>query len=98
MAAIEAKGHKPGKAATCTEPQICEDCGTVLELPKGHSYNAKVYPPSCSAMGYTEYVCKDCGDTYTGDYVDRIAHKYHKDVTIDNSDCKYFLLMLLFII
>lgn len=77
---IEAKGHKPGKAATCTEPQICEDCGTVLELPKGHSYNAKVYPPSCSAMGYTEYVCKDCGDTYTGDYVDRIAHKYHKDV------------------
>ena len=32
----EAEGHKPGPAATCTEPQVCTVCGVVLELPTGH--------------------------------------------------------------
>ena len=36
--ASDATGHTPGAEATCTEPQICEVCETVLELPKGHSY------------------------------------------------------------
>ena len=37
--AESATGHTPGKEATCTEPQTCEKCSTVLELPKGHSYS-----------------------------------------------------------
>ena len=40
--AESATGHTPGKAATCTEPQTCEKCGTVLELPKGHSYSENI--------------------------------------------------------
>jgi len=76
-----ANGHRPGAAATCTEPQVCEDCGTILQLPKGHTYEARVIAPTCTEMGYTIYRCKDCGDTYTGDYTDKVPHHYHTTVT-----------------
>lgn len=79
--AISATGHKPGAAATCTEPQICENCGAVLELPKGHHYTEVVTPPSCTAMGYTTYTCDDCGTSYTGDYTDKTEHHYHSVIT-----------------
>ena len=79
--AESAKGHTPGKAATCTEPQTCEKCGTVLALPKGHSYSEKIVAPTCTAMGYTEYKCDNCDDRYIGDYTDKIAHDYKKTVT-----------------
>ena len=79
--ATNAKGHTPGKAATCTEPQVCEDCGTVLEFPKGHTYESKVIPATCKAMGYTVNKCKDCGDEYISDYTDKKQHHCHKDVT-----------------
>ncbi|MBO4898629.1 MAG: S-layer homology domain-containing protein [Clostridia bacterium] len=76
-----ANGHKPGAPANCTEPQICEDCGTILQLPKGHTYESRVIAPTCTEMGYTVYKCKDCGDEYTGDYTDKAEHKYTKTVT-----------------
>ena len=79
--ADSAKGHTPGKAATCTEPQICEVCETVLELPKGHHYSENVVAPTCTAMGYTEYKCDNCDDSYVGDYTDKIAHDYTQTVT-----------------
>ena len=79
--AESATGHTPGEAATCTEPQTCEKCGTVLELPKGHSYSEKVVAPTCTEMGYTIFECKDCKDTYNGDYTDKIAHDYKKTVS-----------------
>ena len=79
--ADSAKGHTPGKAATCTEPQTCEKCGTVLELPKGHSYSENVVAPTCTAMGYTEYKCDNCGDSYVGNYTDKAEHDYKQTVT-----------------
>ena len=79
--ADSAKGHTPGKAATCTEPQICTVCETVLELPKGHHYSENVVAPTCTAMGYTEYKCDNCDDSYVGDYTDKIAHDYTQTVT-----------------
>ena len=79
--AESATGHTPGKEATCTEPQTCEKCGTVLELPKGHSYSEKVVKPTCTAMGYTVFECEDCKDTYTGNYTDKIDHDYKQTVT-----------------
>ena len=79
--AESATGHTPGKAATCTEPQTCEKCGTVLELPKGHSYSENVVAPTCTAMGYTEYKCDNCDDSYIGDYTDKAEHDYKKTVT-----------------
>ena len=79
--AESAMGHTPGKAATCTEPQTCEKCGTVLELPKGHSYSENVVAPTCTAMGYTEYKCDNCGDSYVGNYTDKAEHDYKQTVT-----------------
>jgi len=79
--AESATGHTPGKAATCTEPQTCEKCGTVLELPKGHSYSENVVAPTCTAMGYTEYKCDNCGDSYVGNYTDKAEHDYKETVT-----------------
>ncbi len=79
--AESATGHTPGKAATCIEPQTCEKCGTVLALPKGHNYSEKIVAPTCTEMGYTIFECKDCEDTYNGDYTDKIAHDYKKAVT-----------------
>ncbi len=79
--AESAKGHTPGKAATCTEPQICTVCETVLELPKGHHYSENEISPTCTAMGYTEYKCDNCDDSYVGDYTDKIAHDYKQTVT-----------------
>ena len=79
--AESATGHTPGKAATCTEPQTCEKCGTVLALPKGHSYSKNVVMPTCTAMGYTEYKCDNCDDSYIGDYTDKAEHDYNKTVT-----------------
>ncbi len=79
--AKSATGHTPGEAATCTEPQTCEKCGTVLALPKGHSYSEKIVAPTCTAMGYTEYKCDNCDDSYVGDYTDKAEHDYKKTVT-----------------
>lgn len=79
--ADSAKGHTPGKAATCTEPQICEVCDTVLELPTGHHYSENVIEPTCTAMGYTEYKCDNCDDSYVGDYTDKLPHNYNANVT-----------------
>lgn len=75
-----ATGHTPGKAATCTEPQTCTVCGTVLELPKGHSYSEEVISPTCTAMGYSIFTC-DCGESYVGNYTDMAEHDYVETVT-----------------
>ncbi len=82
--ATDATGHTPGKEATCTEPQRCEVCQTVLELPLGHDYTANIIQPTCTAMGYTVYTCH-CGDTYTGNYTDMAAHDY--DIVVTNPTC-----------
>ncbi len=79
--AESATGHTPGRAATCTEPQTCEACGVILNLPKGHSYSEKVVAPTCTELGYTIYTCESCGDSYKADYVDKAAHDYTKTVT-----------------
>ena len=60
----EAIGHTPGKEATCTEAQICTDCGAVLKQATGHNMQAKVTPATCLEMGYTEYVCANCDVSY----------------------------------
>lgn len=79
--ATDATGHTTGKAATCTEPQVCEKCGTVLELPKGHTYSETVIAPTCTAMGYSVFECSECGDSYTGNFTDKAEHDYNTVVT-----------------
>ena len=57
--ASDATGHTPGAEANCTEPQICEVCETVLELPKGHTYTDTVVDATCTESGYTKHECDD---------------------------------------
>ncbi|MBQ9706432.1 MAG: hypothetical protein IJV78_00890 [Clostridia bacterium] len=93
---ISATGHVYGEwqyktAPTCTqqgeEVRSCS-CGFqqsryVLEL--GHDYQATVVPPTCTAEGYTEYVCVNCGDDYIDSIVDPLGHDYSAlDVPCNN--------------
>ena len=77
--ADSATGHTPGDEATCTEPQICIVCDTILELPKGHNHEAEITEPTCTAMGFSTYTC-ECGDTYTTDFVDKTSHNYAEEI------------------
>lgn len=70
-----AAGHAPGAPATCTEPQLCEKCGAVIENALGHDYQKEVTAPTCTEMGRTTYTCSRCGDTYDGDYTEAAGHK-----------------------
>lgn len=79
--AVSANGHTPGAAATCTQPQICENCNAILELPKGHSYSETVTNPTCTTMGYTTYSCENCDNSYISNYIDKTAHNYNLTVT-----------------
>lgn len=69
-----AAGHVPDEAATCTEPQLCLNCGAVIENALGHDYQAEVTAPTCTEMGFTTFTCSRCGDTYKGDYTDAVGH------------------------
>ncbi len=76
--------YTAGVDATCTTAGVkpgtyCEDCMVIITLPepiavKGHSYNAEVTDPTCTAKGYTTHTCTVCGDTYVDSYVDMVAH------------------------
>ena len=70
-----AAGHAPGAPATCTERQLCEKCGAVIENALGHDDQKEVTAPTCTEMGRTTYTCSRCGDTYDGDYTDPAGHK-----------------------
>ena len=39
-----------------------------------HDYEAVVSAPTCTALGYTTYICKVCGHSYVTDYVNVTAH------------------------
>ena len=69
-----AAGHVPGAPATCTEPQLCEKCGAVIENALGHDYQKEVTAPTCTEMGHTTCTCSRCGDTYDRDYTDPTGH------------------------
>jgi len=70
----DAKGHTEGPAPTCTEDQLCSDCGALLAEKTGHSYTEEVVEPTCTAQGYTLHRCEVCGDTYRDSFTDAKGH------------------------
>ena len=76
----EAVGHTPGKEATCTEAQICTDCGAVIQQPTGHNMQAEVTPSTCLEMGYMEYSCANCNVSYKTEYTKPLGHNYKAEV------------------
>jgi len=51
-----------------------------------HTYISKPMPPTCTARGYTEYVCNKCGNSYTSDYVEATGHAWNVTST-KNATC-----------
>ncbi|MBE6928018.1 MAG: hypothetical protein E7467_05970 [Ruminococcaceae bacterium] len=43
--------------------------------PVEHEYVKTIIAPTCTADGYTKYVCSICGNTVLDDYVDMLGHK-----------------------
>ena len=79
--------YKLVKQSTCKEEGLgkytCTVCGDnyTETLPKiGHDYEQKVVKPTCTEQGYTLNVCKNCGDTYKNNFVDKIDHNYKYEV------------------
>ena len=64
--------------ATCTSPKTCSRCQATEGAALKHAYTATKIPATCTAPGYTTYVCQ-CGDSYVADYVNG-AHNYQKYV------------------
>lgn len=79
--ATDAAGHTPGADATCTEPQLCTACGTVLAVPKDHTYLSEITAPTCTTSGFTTYRCEICSDEYVADYIEPVPHDYAETVT-----------------
>ena len=79
--AVSATGHNPGAAASCLNPQTCLDCGAVLAPATGHNYKKTTTEPTCTRLGYTVYVCENCGESYRSDYTEMLGHDYETEVT-----------------
>ena len=47
----------------------------------GHDYGETVTPPTCTAEGYTTYVCSRCDDTYEDAKTDPLGHASDTEVT-----------------
>ncbi len=78
-AQVSATGHHWSEAS-CTEAKRCSDCGTISGAPLGHTYNAVVTVPTCTAGGYTTYTCTACGHEYTGNATSALGHSYKDEV------------------
>ena len=60
--------HVPGPAATETEPQLCTECGYIIQVAQGHTHTLiKVdgTPATCTEEGVKDYwKCSDCGKLF----------------------------------
>ena len=70
--------------ATCTEPEKCSNCPYVGADALGHEYNSFVKEPTCTAAGYTYYLCVRCDDTNGNkkdNVVTKLGHDYYDMIT-----------------
>lgn len=93
---VEATGHSLVTTVTtkanCTTKGVktisCSNCSysytqEVSINPSNHNYQAKYYPATCEARGYTKYICSRCNANYidSKSYVDARGHNYTSTVT-----------------
>lgn len=73
-----------GGSANCTTGAICTNCGTEYtdSSPDAHEYQSTVTDPTCTAAGYTTYVCNYCGDTYTSNQTAALGHTSVTDAAV----------------
>ncbi|WP_455267846.1 S8 family serine peptidase [Ruminococcus sp.] len=66
------------KTFTCTR---CEDTYTEAIPATGHNDAITVVEPTCTADGYTEHKCKDCGRVVRSDVTKALGHDYASKIT-----------------
>lgn len=66
------------KTFTCTR---CGDTYTEAILATGHNDIVTVVEPTCTADGYTEHKCKDCGRVVRSDVTKALGHDYASKIT-----------------
>ncbi|MCD8088454.1 MAG: hypothetical protein LUE22_07705, partial [Oscillospiraceae bacterium] len=86
-------------AASCTEDGsydtvvYCTVCGeeisreTTTVAATGHSYEAVVTAPTCTAGGYTTYTCTICGDSYVADETEATGHTWNDGEVTTAATC-----------
>lgn len=69
-----ANGHIPGKAASCTENQVCEVCGAILAVATGHSESDWIVDkePTLRSEGSRHKECKTCGEILQTESIERL--------------------------
>ncbi len=73
-----AKGHNY-KTVANTGVQVCSRCGDTLNPeipPHEHSYEEAVTEPTCTEDGYTQKLCRSCGDTIIISTIPAKGHNY----------------------
>ena len=73
---IPAKGHTFGPDATCTEDQVCLECGEVISAASGHI-------PGPDATCTENQTCSVCGEILTP----ALGHSFTKYVSDKNATC-----------
>ena len=76
-----AKGHTPGAAATCTEPQTCTVCNALLADKLGHDYRATIVDATCGSQGYISHVCDRCSALYLDTFTPALGHTPGEEAT-----------------
>ncbi len=66
------------KTFTCTR---CGDTYTEAIPATGHNDIVTVVEPTCTADGYTEHKCKDCGRVVRSDVTKALGHDYDSKIT-----------------
>ena len=63
------QAHTPGPAATDNTPQVCKDCGYVIEPAKNHTHQltqVKAVAATCTEPGNLEYYsCSGCSERFS---------------------------------
>lgn len=67
-------GHKAGTSATCTAPQTCTRCNSVMVKALGHDYEERAVAPTCTDQGYTVHACSRCSSEYTDALLPATGH------------------------
>lgn len=81
--------HASEKKATCTEDEVCKECGAIMNKATGHlhTYVAYAKEPTYTEEGYSgDTYCKDCGKKIeTGKTLPRKTLPYKGTVIKDNA-------------
>ena len=84
----------PGCLSDGEEIRLCENCDHAESqvIPAlGHSHEAAVTPPTCTAQGFTTHTCSRCGDSFADSYTDPLGHSWEDSgaIHLECTRCGY---------